>query len=209
MKYEWKKQEKELYTNIKNPTLITVPKQKFITITGEGNPNRADFAERVGILMPIAYKIKMSHKSYYNNNKDAKNQFPYGDYSVFPLEGIWTSNGDPLDKENLKYTIMVRQPDFVTTDMFKDAVSIVEKKKPSNFLKEVKFETIEDGLSVQMLHVGSYDNEPVSFRLMEEFMEQNHLIRTDVFHKEIYLKDPRKTKAEKNHTILRYCVKKV
>lgn len=208
MKHEWKKHEKELYTNIKKPTLITIPKQNFITISGTGNPNNEDFAERVGVLMSLAYPIKMSHKEFCKNNPEDTLQFAYDDYSVFPLEGVWTSEGNPLNKDNLSYTIMVRQPDFITKDMFKDTFAIVEKKKPHNFLQDVKFESIEDGLSVQMLHIGAFDDEPASFAQMKVFMKENGFERVGTSHREIYLNDPRKTKPEKYRTILRYCVQR-
>lgn len=208
MKHEWKKHEKELYTNVKKPTLITVPKQKFIMINGKGDPNQEDYAARIGILMSLAYPIKMRHKAYCKENPAAAASFFYEDYSVFPLEGIWTSTGDPLNKDNLVYTIMVRQPDFITEGMFAQALAVVAKKKPHPFLQEVKFDTIEDGLSVQMLHVGSYDDELISFAQMHNFIEENGLQRVDLAcHREIYLSDPRKTSPERNKTILRYLVK--
>lgn len=209
MKHEWKKHEKELYTNIKKPTLITVPKQNFIMISGKGNPNQEDYAARVSVLMSLAYPIKMRHKAYCKDHPLAVSSFAYEDYSVFPLEGVWTSTGDPLNKDNLIYTIMVRQPDFITEEMFAEALAAVEKKKPHPFLQEVRFSSMEDELSVQMLHVGSYDDEPVSFAQMHEFIKENDLQRVDfACHREIYLSDPRKTSPEKNKTILRYRVKR-
>ena len=212
MKYEWKKHETNLYTNVKKPILITIPEQNYIMIDGTGNPNSDDFGARVGVLMSLAYGIKMRHKAEYNNNPDYASRFAYGDYAVFPLEGIWTSannpaEGDPLDKETLIYTIMVRQPDFVTTDMFNAAYTDVIRKKPHPLLKEVKFGGMGDGICIQMLHIGSFDNEPASFAQMDEYAKEAGYERLDQTHREIYLNDARKTKPEKYHTILRYRVK--
>ncbi|SNS92720.1 hypothetical protein SAMN05446037_10288 [Anaerovirgula multivorans] len=209
MKHEWKKHEKELYSIKKEPSVITVPRQKFIMISGKGNPNDADFSERVGALYSLAYSIKMRHKAFCSNNPDHNKQFEYLDYTVFPLEGIWTSAGNsPLDKDSFEYTIMIRQPDFITQEMFEAAYSVVEKKKPHPFLKEVVFDTMEDGLCVQMLHIGLFDDEPASFALMDAFSKDNGLERISHTHREIYLNDARKVQPAKYQTILRYQVRK-
>ena len=212
MKHEWKKHERSLYTNPKIPTLITIPEQKYIMISGRGNPNCEDFGERVGVLMSLAYSIKMRHKADCNNNLDYASRFSYSDYTVFPLEGIWTlttapAEGVPLDKCNLIYTIMIRQPDFITMEMFETAYAIVEKKKPHSLLKEIKFDSINDGICIQMLHTGSFDDEPVTFAQMDVYAKKIGYERLDHTHREIYLNDARKTTPDKYQTILRYQVK--
>ena len=213
MKYEWKKHEHNIYTNTNKPALITIPKQNYIMISGKGNPNGDDFAARIGVLMSLAYPIKMRHKANFNSDPEYASRFPYGDYTVFPLEGIWAASvipekDTPLDKENLIYTIMVRQPDFVTRKMFDAAYAVVEKKKHHPLLKEVKFDRMEDGLCIQMLHIGSFDDEPESFALMDAYAKETGYERPDHIHREIYLNDARKTAPEKLKTILRYRVKK-
>lgn len=210
MKHEWKKHEKELYGIKRTPSIITVPKQKFIMISGKGNPNDAEFSERVGVLYSLAYPIKMWHKAYCNNNQEQSKGFAYEDYTVFPLEGTWTSSeNNPLDKSSFEYTIMIRQPDFIMQETYEEVRAVVQKKKPHPFLKEVVFGTNEDGLCVQTLHIGSFDDEPASFELMDIYSKSNGLERLGEVHREIYLNNAKKTVPSKNQTILRYQVKEV
>lgn len=204
MKYEWKKQEKNLYLPKGEPELITVPEQKFFMIRGNGNPNNEDFAERVGVLYSLAYAIRMMPKQGFTPDG-------YFEYTVYPLEGVWdlTEEGrqsSTLNKDELLYTIMIRQPDFVTQEVVNIAFESVRKKKTHPLLDDVTFETMEDGLSVQMMHVGSYDDEPQSFAQMKKFIEENNLEITTLRHREIYILDVRKTEKSKLKTILRYMV---
>jgi hypothetical protein len=205
MKYEWRKQEKDLYIPKQKPELVTVPEQKFITVKGNGNPNSEEFSKRIEVLFSLAYAIRMMPKQGYTPEG-------YFEYTVYPLEGLWdlTEEGrklDTLDKDELLYTIMIRQPDFVTKEIVDRAFEIVRKKKPNPLLDEVSFDTIKDGLSVQILHIGSYDNEPQSFKKMKEFIEENHLEIATLRHREIYLSDARKVEPAKLKTVLRYKVK--
>lgn len=205
MKYEWRKEEKNLYMPKQKPELIEVPKQKFFMIKGEGDPNGEDFAERIGVLYSLAYAIRMMPKQGYTPEG-------YFEYTVYPLEGIWdlTEEGrklDALNKDELVYTIMIRQPEFVTKEVVDRAFESVRKKKPHPLLDEVTFGTMEDGLCLQILHVGSYDDEPESFKVMDEFASNNNLERVSMQHKEIYLSDFRKVESEKLKTVLRYRVK--
>ncbi len=207
MKYEWKKEEKQLYLPKTLPELITVPKQKFFMLKGKGNPNRDSFAEEVGVLYSLAYAVRMMPKQGYTPEG-------YFEYTVYPLEGLWdlTEEGRKsatLDKDEFLYTIMIRQPDFVTQDVAGKAFELVRKKKPDSLLEHVVFDTMEDGLSVQMLHLGSYDNEPQSFSLMRDFIEKNNLEITSLKHREIYLTDARKVEPAKLKTVLRYRVKPI
>lgn len=204
MKYEWKKQEKNLYIPKQSPEIVTVPQQKFFMISGKGNPNDEDFSERIGVLYSIAYAVRMMPKNGYEPEG-------YFEYTVYPLEGVWdlTEEGrksETLDKNELLYTIMIRQPEFVTQDVVDRAFEITNKKKPHPLLKEVRFETMEDGLSVQMMHIGSYDDEPQSFKMMKDFIVLNNLEISTLRHREIYITDSRKTAKEKLKTVLRYIV---
>lgn len=206
MKHEWKKLEKELYLPKNAPTIVNVPKMKFLTIKGIGNPNNEDFQNRVGVLYSLSYAIKMLPKKGYDING-------YFDYSVYPLEGTWdlTEKGresNNLIKDELLYTIMIRQPDFVDVDTFNKALEIVKEKKPSNLLDSVRFEEVEEGLCVQMLHIGPYDDEPNSFKMMKEFIMENNLKIKTLVHREIYISDARKTSSDKLKTVLRYRVTK-
>ncbi|MFD9624225.1 GyrI-like domain-containing protein [Peribacillus muralis] len=207
MKYEWRKQEKNLYIPKQKCQLVTIPEQKFFMIKGKGNPNEQEFAEKIGVLYSLAYAVRMMPKRGYTPDG-------YFEYTVYPLEGVWdlTEEGrklDTLNKEELLYTIMIRQPDFVTNEVVERAFEHVEKKKPHPFLSEVKFGTVEDGLSVQMLHVGQYDDEPQSFQVMNEFINNNNLERISLLHREIYLSDFRKVEPAKLKTVLRYKVKAI
>jgi hypothetical protein len=205
MKHEWKKQEKALYLPKQKPELLTVPEQKFFTMKGQGNPNGEEFAEKIGVLYSLAYAVRMMPKQGFTPEG-------YFEYTVYPLEGIWglTEKGKSLaslDKNELVYTIMIRQPDFVTKEVTDRAFEIVRKKKPHPFLDDVDFCPIEDGLSVQMLHVGPYDNEPQTFEKMDEFLICNHLERVTLEHREIYLSDFRRVEPAKLKTVLRYQIR--
>lgn len=144
MKHEWKKHEKEFYAAKERPSIIVMPRQNFIMLSGKGNPNDNDFSEKVGVLYSLAWSIKMRYKALCSNYLELRGQFEYHDYTVHPLEGIWTSSntGNPLDKDSYIYTIMIRQPDFITKDMFEAAYEVVEKKKPHPLLKEVVFDAV-------------------------------------------------------------------
>ncbi|BBB89899.1 MAG TPA: GyrI-like domain-containing protein [Methylomusa anaerophila] len=207
MKYEWKKEEKNLYFPKSIPELITVPKQKFFILKGKGNPSREAFAEEVGVLYSLAYAIRMMPKQGYC-------PAGYFEYTVYPLEGIWdfTEAGkrqETLNKDELLYTIMIRQPEFVTQEVAEKAIEIVKKKKPHPLLAAVSFEMLEDGLSVQMLHLGPYDTESQSFKLMNEFIANHNLEKRVFAHREIYLSDARKVQPDKLKTVLRYMVKPI
>ncbi|MEG6585196.1 GyrI-like domain-containing protein [Dendrosporobacter sp. 1207_IL3150] len=207
MKYEWKKHEKNLYLPKQIPEIITIPKQKFFMLKGKGNPNSDSFSERIGVLYSLAYAVRMMPKQGYIPEG-------YFEYTVYPLEGLWdlTEEGKKsvtFNKNELLYTIMIRQPDFVTVDVANKAFENVRKKKPHLLLDDVKFETLEDGLSVQMLHLGSYDDEPQSFKIMNDFIANNNLVKSSLIHREIYLSDARKVQPDKLKTVLRYLVKPV
>lgn len=201
-KYEWKKMEKSIYGPKKEPQLINIPTFKFFTLAGVGDPNDAFFAEHIQCLYSLSYAMKMQWKK--ENGLD---------YAVYPLEGVWSlpaepqNNNEVLDKRNLIYTLMIRQPDFVSEEYATDIIEKVKIKKPHPLLANVKFETISEGLCVQMLHQGSYDDEPASFAEMDAFARNNNLIRATKVHREIYLSDARKVQAEKLKTILRYQVR--
>ena len=202
MKYEWKKQEKEIYGVSTDPCMIDVPPQKYITISGVGNPNNDIFSEKVAALFSVAYKIKMIYKSSAGENQEIS------DYSVYPLEGIWSkaSPKEELIKEELQYTIMIRQPDCITKEMFDSTLELVKKKKSNSYLADISFETIHDGKCVQVLHKGAYDDEPASFEAMSKYCLEHGYERVGEKHREIYLSNANRTEKSKLKTILRYKV---
>lgn len=204
MKYEWRKKEKEYYIPKEKPQLVEMPEFKYFTLKGQGNPNTEAFKECIGVLYSLSYAIRMMPKNGITPDG-------YFEYTVYPLEGIWdlTEEGrleETLNKDELVYKLMIRQPDFVTEEVVKTAMEIVKKKKPHPLLEKVEFESIKEGLCVQMLHVGPYDDEPRTFSVMKEFCIENNLEIKTLAHKEIYLSDFRKTEASKLKTVLRYLV---
>ena len=202
MKFEWKKQEKEIYGVSTTPCMIDVPPQKYITISGVGNPNNDIFSEKVAALFSVAYKIKMTYKSSAGENREIS------DYAVYPLEGIWskTSPKEELIKEELQYTIMIRQPDCITKEMFDNALELVKRKKSNSYLGDISFEIIYDGKCVQVLHKGAYDDEPASFEAMDNYCLEHGYERIGEMHREIYLSNASRTEKSKLKTILRYKV---
>jgi hypothetical protein len=205
MKTEWKKTEKQIYLPGNTPTTITVPKMKYFSISGTGNPNQEAFQAKIAVLFGLAYAVRMMPKN-------GVTPTGYQEYTVYPLEGIWdlTEAGrkaETLDKEQLVYKIMIRQPDFVTPQVATLAWDKVQKKAPTPLLEEAVFEELEDGLCVQMMHTGTFDSEPLSFARMDEYLSAQGLVRKSKIHKEIYISDFRKTKPEALKTVLRYFVK--
>lgn len=206
MKYEWRKAEKELYIPKTTPALVTVGPQKFFAISGAGNPNSEDFGQRVSVLYSLSYAIRMMPKGGFTPEG-------YFEYTVYPLEGVWdlSEKGQAdmlqaqgfLNKDELLYTVMIRQPEFVTDDVVARARAVVAKKKPHPLLDEAVFTTSADGLCTHMLHIGSYDDEPASMVLLEEFIASQGLERKNHQHREIYLSDPGKVAPEKLKTVLR------
>ena len=201
MKYEWRKQDKEIYLPKAKPQILDVEKYQFFTISGKGNPNDGIFSEAIGVLYKLSYAVKMLPK---------KGIIPdgYFDYTVFPLEGVWEKEdeSETLNKDKLIYTIMIRQPDFVTNEIAETVIESVKNKNPHALLDKVKFEKISDGICVQMLHIGSYDDEQISFEQMDIFCNENSLKRVSNKHREIYISDAKKVEKSKLKTVLRYSV---
>jgi len=207
MKHDWKKTNKQYYLPKSKPELVKVPAFKFFSINGQGDPNEKAFQENIAVLYSLSYAVKMSPK----NNFAPEDYF---EYTVFPLEGIWDlteeakkSNSMVLDKSQLVYNLMIRQPDFVTPGFSLEAIDRTKKKKYHPLLEKVKFEIIEDSNCIQMMHIGSYDSEPGSFKQMEDFCLQNGYKRESKQHREIYLSDFRKVSPDKLKTVLRFKIK--
>lgn len=209
MAFDFKKEYKEYYLPKNRPSIIDVPKMNYIAIRGKGNPNEenGDYQNTLGLLYGIAYTIKMSYKG--DHKIDG-----FFEYVVPPLEGLWWQDGkDGIDydhKEQLNFISIIRLPDFVTKADFEWAIAEATKKKKQDFSR-VEFLTYDEGLCVQCMHTGSYDDEPATVELMHKFAEDNgyKLDITDTrYHHEIYLSDPRKCIADKLKTIIRHPIKK-
>ena len=206
MKHEWRKHEKNLYLAKSHPQLLEVPVFKFLSIKGRGNPNTQDFSLKVATLYGGAYGLKMLPK---------KNIHPKGyyDYTVYPLEGLWDLSEEGrlkanLDKNELVYTLMIRQPDFIEDEHLDFVKENLQKKHPEMESQALELITLHEGLCVQALHVGSYDDEPATFDKMKQYISEHDLQIKSLVHREIYLSDPRKTQEDKLKTVLRYQVYK-
>lgn len=189
MKHEWRKMEKEYYVPGNKPVRIQIPEFGFFSIKGQGNPNNEAFPEYISVLYSLSYAVRMSPRK----GLEPKG---YYDYTVYPLEGVWdireevknTLSGR-IDKNDLVFNLMIRQPDFVDEDFAGMVLERLSKSKPHALLKEVKFEKLRDGECIQMMHHGSYDDEPESFRVMEAYAAEANLHRVSKIHREIYLND--------------------
>ena len=209
MPFDFKKEYKEFYMPKSKPEIVTVPKMNYIAVRGKGNPNVEDgeYKKSIELLYGIAYTIKMSKKG------DHKIE-GYFDYVVPPLEGFWWQDDvDGIDyshKENFQWISVIRLPDFVTKADFDWAVDEATRKKKMDFSK-VEFLEIEEGLCVQCLHSGSYDDEPATIAAMDKFIADNGYendISDTRRHHEIYLSDARKVAPEKLKTVIRHPIKK-
>lgn len=208
MAFDYKKEYKEYYAPTKNPTIVLIPRMNFVAVRGKGNPNEEDgeYKKALNLLYGIAFTIKMSYKGTH----EIKGFF---EYVVPPLEGFWWQENvkgiDYKHKETFQWISLIRLPDFVTEDDFKWAVQEATHKKKIDF-SIVEFFTYEEGMCVQCMHIGSYDDEPATVNRMEKYAKEQGYeidINEDRFHHEIYLSDPRKSVPEKCKTILRHPVK--
>lgn len=198
LKHEYRKHEKELYDPKGNPRRVEIPSLNYIAINGKGNPNTEEFSSKIESLFTLAYTLKMFPRKGVMI-KD------YYDYTVYPLEGVWDLSEKgrletTLNKDELVYTIMIRQPSFMTEELFKQAVD-VSKHKNEN-IKDVYWHVTPPTTVVQIMHIGSFDSEPLSFNKIQEYCDVNGLKRVSHIHREIYLSDFRKTKQESLKTIL-------
>ncbi len=209
MAFDYKKEYKEFYMPPKKPTIVNVPPMNFIAVSGQGDPNDedSDYKKSIGLLCAVAYTIKMS--------KMGSRQIEgYFDYVVPPLEGFWWQDGvDGIDysrKKDYKWISLIRLPDFVTMADFDWAIAEATIKKKTDFSR-VEFFTYDEGLCVQCMHIGAYDDEPKTVRLMQEYTESQGYV-TDItdkrFHHEIYLSDARRVAPERLKTVIRHPIKK-
>ncbi|GAC43623.1 GyrI-like domain-containing protein [Paenibacillus popilliae] len=204
---DFKKDFKALYQPKSTPSVIDVPEMTFIAIDGKGDPNTsADYADAVESLYGLSYAIKMGNKSIL-------------EYVVPPLEGFWSVADDfkgggavITDKNKFVWTMSIRQPDFVTAEVFEAAKSSLAKKKPNLDISKARLEKRTEGLCVQVMHIGSYDDEPATITAMEQYAAENGYaidINEVSRHHEIYLSDPRKVAPEKLKTVIRHPIRKV
>ena len=209
MAFDYKKEYKEFYMPKNKPGIIEIPKMNYIAVRGKGNPNEEDgeYKNSIGLLYGIAFTIKMSYKGTHKIEG-------FFEYVVPPLEGLWwqenTQGLDYARKEDMHFISMIRLPDFVTKEDFEWAACEATKKKKQDFSK-VEFFPYDEGLCVQCMHIGSYDDEPATVDLMHDYMKANgyELDITDTrHHHEIYLSDPRRCDPSKLKTVIRHPIQK-
>ena len=208
MAFDFKKEFKEFYMPKQKPEIVTVPAMNFVAVRGKGNPNEEGgaYQSAIGVLYAVAYTLKMSYKSDYQIEG-------FFEYVVPPLEGFWWQDDvkgvDYSDKSTFRWISMIRLPDFVTEEDFAWAVKTAEKKKKMD-CSSAEFLTVEEGLCVQIMHQGAFDDEPATVALMDQYLEEqgyeNDITDTRMHH-EIYLSDVRKTEPAKMKTVIRHPIK--
>jgi hypothetical protein len=206
---DYKKEYKDLYSPKNQPMIIDVPEITFVAVEGKGNPNdkNGEYHKAMELLYGIEYTIKMSKMGTNIPNG-------YFDYVVPPLEGLWWVDNSttipPKDKSEYNWISIIRLPEYVTEDVFSWARNEVKNKKNIE-TEKAEYIKIKEGLCVQCMHIGSYDEEQKTIKLMEKYIEENNLVN-DINekrrHHELYLSDPEKTAAEKLKTILRIPIRK-
>ncbi len=210
MAYDFKKEQKEIYNPKTKPSIIRMPKVNYLAVRGKGNPNDVDgeYAKSIGLLYPVAYAIRMSYKGDYKIEG-------YFEYVVPPLEGFWWIDGlkgmDSSRKDDLKWVSVLRLPDFVKEEDFKWAINQVESKKKIDCSK-VEFLTYDEGLCVQCMHIGHFDDEQKTVELMQKYIAEEGYIEdfeSGRHHHEVYISDIRKVQPEKWKTIVRHPIRKI
>ena len=208
MAFDFKKEYKEFYLPKNVPQIVDIPCMNYVAVRGSGDPNEEGgaYQQAISVLYAVSYTIKMSYKSDYR----IKGFF---EYVVPPLEGFWWQNGiegvDYANKSAFNWISVIRLPDFVTKADFEWSVAEAERKKKID-CSTAEFLTVKEGLCVQIMHIGSYDSEPESIALMDNYLLENGYqndMSESRFHHEIYLSDPRKTIPEKRKTIIRHPIK--
>ena len=210
MAFDFKKEYKEFYIPKDKPQIVTVPKANYIAVRGEGDPNEADgaYQKAVGVLYAIAYTLKMSYKTGYKMEG-------FYEYVVPPLEGFWWQDGvdgiDYSDKSTFHWISVIRLPEFVSKADFEWAVKQAEQKKKMD-LSSAEYMTIDEGLCVQIMHIGPFDEEPATVEKMDRYLAENGYendLTSKRLHHEIYLSDARKVSPEKWKTVIRHPVRKI
>lgn len=209
MAFDFKKEYKEFYMPKNKPEIVTVPKANYIAVRGKGNPNEIDgaYQQAISILYAVAYTLKMSYKTEHKIEG-------FFEYVVPPLEGFWWQDNvdgiDYADKTAFNWISVIRLPEFITKKDFEWAVETASEKKKLD-CSSAEFLTVDEGLCVQIMHIGAFDDEPQTVALMDEYIAQNGYendITESRLHHEIYLSDARKVAPEKWKTVIRHPIKR-
>ena len=209
MAFDFKKEYKEFYMPKNKPEIVTVPKANYIAVRGKGNPNEIDgaYQQAISILYAVAYTLKMSYKTEHKIEG-------FFEYVVPPLEGFWWQDNvdgiDYADKAAFNWISVIRLPEFITQKDIEWAVETASEKKKLD-CSSAEFLTVDEGLCVQIMHIGAFDDEPQTVALMDEYIAQNGYendITESRLHHEIYLSDARKVAPEKWKTVIRHPIKR-
>ena len=209
MAFDFKKEYKEFYMPKNKPEIVTVPKANYIAVRGKGNPNEIDgaYQKAISILYAVAYTLKMSYKTEHKIEG-------FFEYVVPPLEWFWWQDNvdgiDYADKAAFNWISVIRLPEFITQKDFEWAVKTASEKKKLD-CSSAEFLTVDEGLCVQIMHIGAFDDEPQTIALMDEYIAQNGYendITESRLHHEIYLSDARKVAPEKWKTVIRHPIKR-
>lgn len=210
MAFDFKKEYKEFYMPKNKPEIITVPKANYIAVRGKGDPNEVGgaYQQAISVLYAVAYTLKMSYKT------DHKIE-GFFEYVVPPLEGFWWQDGkdriDYTDKASFNWISVIRLPEFITQKDFEWAVETATKKKKLD-CSSAELMTIDEGLCIQIMHLGPFDDEPATIALMDEYLDKNGYVNDITntrLHHEIYLSDARRVVPEKWKTVIRHPIKKI
>jgi len=210
MAFDFKKEYKEFYMPKNKPQIVNVPKANYIAVRGKGNPNEEGgaYQQAISVLYAVAYTLKMSYKTDYKIEG-------FFEYVVPPLEGFWWQDDvdsvDYSDKSTFNWISVIRLPDFVSKTDFEWAVTTATKKKKLD-CSSAELLTVDEGMCVQIMHDGPFDDEPVTVALMDTYLEQNGYANDfseSRLHHEIYLSDARKVAPNKWRTVIRHPIKKV
>ena len=209
MAFDFKKEYREFYLPKNKPGIVTVPSANYIAVRGNGDPNEEGgaYKQAIGILYAVAYTLKTSYKTDYQIEG-------FYQYVVPPLEGFWWQDGiegvDYGNKASFHWISVIRLPDFITKESFQWAVETATKKKGMD-CSPAEFMTIDEGLCVQIMHHGPYDDEPATVALMDEFLAENGYVNDfneTRLHHEIYMSDARKVAPEKLKTVIRHPIRR-
>lgn len=209
MAFDFKKEYKEFYMAKNKPQIVDVPRANYIAVRGKGNPNEenGEYQKAISVLYAVGYTLKMSYKTDYRIDG-------FFEYVVPPLEGFWWQNNmdgiNYSDKSSFNWISVIRLPDFVTEKDFKWAAETAEKKKKLD-CSSAEFLTVDEGLCVQIMHIGAFDDEPKTVAIMDKFLEDNGYendMNDKRLHHEIYMFDARKVSPEKWKTIIRHPIRK-
>ena len=209
MAFDFKKEYKEFYMPKNKPEIVTVPQANYIAVRGKGNPNEIDgaYQKAISILYAVAYTLKMSYKTEHKIEG-------FFEYVVPPLEGFWWQDNvdgiDYADKAAFNWISVIRLPEFITQKDFEWAAETASEKKKLD-CSSAEFLTVDEGLCIQIMHIGAFDDEPQTVTLMDEYIAQNGYendITESRLHHEIYLSDARKVAPEKWKTVIRHPIKR-